>query len=214
VLLTLALSFGIWFVANSFGFNLPTQQRAEGWFFNPFAWQLLFTTGAAASVLGRRVETHPRAEILLPAGAYVLFAFLIAAPWVPISWLPSEPLLSRDIVGPMSKNDLSAWRFLHVLALAYLVAALVPKNAPWLKKQWAHVVELCGKNSLEIFSLGTLLSFLGWIALVQLGSSQMTVLTVNVTGIAIMSVTAWQLSRIRPARASPQTRPVAHALAS
>jgi hypothetical protein len=214
VVLTLALSFGIWFVATSFGLNLPTHQRAEGWFFNPFAWQLLFTTGAAVSVLARSVESRPRIEIALPAGAYVLFAFVVAAPWVPISWLPNEPLVSRDIVGPISKNDLSAWRFLHVLALAYLVAGLVPKNASWLKAQWAHVLELCGKNSLEIFSLGTLLSFLGWIALVQLGSNQMTVLAVNVAGIATMSVTAWYLSKSKPTRAVPQTRPAAHVLAS
>jgi hypothetical protein len=214
VALTFALSFGIWLIATWYGLNLPTHQRAEGWFFNPFAWQLLFTTGAAVSVLARRVEARPRIEVALPAAAYVLFAFIVAAPWVPISWLPSEPLLSRDIVGPMSKNDLSAWRFLHVLALAYLVAVMVPKNAPWLKKQWAHVLELCGKNSLEIFSLGTLLSFLGWIALVQLGSSQMTVLAVNVTGIAIMSVTAWQLSKIRSSHPVPQARQAAPVLAA
>jgi hypothetical protein len=165
-------------------------------------------------VLARSVESRPRIEIALPAGAYVLFAFVVAAPWVPISWLPNEPLVSRDIVGPISKNDLSAWRFLHVLALAYLVAGLVPKNASWLKAQWAHVLELCGKNSLEIFSLGTLLSFLGWIALVQLGSNQMTVLAVNVAGIATMSVTAWYLSKSKPTRAVPQTRPAAHVLAS
>lgn len=214
VLLTLGLSFGIWLVATSYGLNLPTHQRTEGWFFNPFAWQLLFTTGAAVSVLARRVEARPRVEIAVPAGLYVLFAFVVAAPWVPISWLPSEPLVSRDIIGPINKNDLSAWRFLHVLALAYLVAVAVPKNAPWLKKSWAHVLELCGKNSLEIFSLGTLLSFLGWIALVQLGSSQMTVLAVNVTGIAIMSVTAWQLSKFRPIRTLAQPRTAAPALAS
>lgn len=195
VALALAVSFGIWLLANALSLNLPTFQRNEGWFFNPFAWQLLFTTGAAASVLGRRTELRPHAGILIPAAAYVVFAFLVAAPWVPIPGLPDAPLVSRDIVEPMSKHDLSGWRFLHVLALAYLVAAAVPARAGWLKHAWAEVIETCGKHSLEIFALGTLLSFLGWIALTELGSNHLTVLAVNVAGIAIMSVTAWQMSR-------------------
>lgn len=195
VAFALAVSFGIWLVANMAGLNLPAHQRGEGWFFNPFAWQLLFTTGVAASVLARRVEARPRAGILVPLAAYLVFAFIVAAPWVQIPGLPDGRLLSRDIVEPMSKQDLSAWRFLHVLALAYLVAVLVPKNAAWLKVGWAQAVQTCGKHSLEIFSLGTLLSFLGWIALTELGSNQMTVLAVNVVGIAIMGMTAWKMSR-------------------
>ncbi len=216
VVLALSVSFAIWLVANVAGLNLPAHQRTEGWFFNPFAWQLLFTTGAAASVLARRLhDASPRAGLALPAGAYLLFAFLVVAPWVAVSWLPNTRIISADILGPMSKSDLSAWRFLHVLALAYVVAAVVPQNAAWLKKSWAHVVQLCGKRSLEIFSLGTLLSFLGWIALTELGSNQMTVLVVNVTGIAIMSMTAWHMSRrtVPHGRPQPGSSP-AQALAS
>ena len=74
VALALMISFGIWLVANLAGLNLPAHQRGEGWFFNPFAWQLLFTTGVAASVLARRIEARPqvemrpRAEIVVPLG--------------------------------------------------------------------------------------------------------------------------------------------------
>lgn len=208
VALTLAISLGIWLVANLAGVNLPTHQREAGWFFNPFAWQLLFTTGAAASVLARRVAGHPRRDVLAAAGAYVLFAFIVAAPWMQISWLPDGRLLSREIVEPMSKHDLSALRFAHVLALAYLVAALVPAHASWLRGGWAQVVQACGKHSLEIFSLGTLLSFLGWIALTELGSSPAAVLAVNVAGIAAMSAAAWELARrkhLRGLRAPSRT---------
>jgi hypothetical protein len=205
--LALAVSFGIWAIANVAGLNLPAHQRSEGWFFNPFAWQLLFTTGAAASVIAQRVQAPTRAEIVISICAYLTFAFVVAAPWVQIPGLPDGRHLSRDIVEPMSKHDHSAWRFLHVLALAYLVAVLVPKNTAWLKHGWAQAVQTCGKHSLEIFSLGTLLSFLGWIALTELGSNQMMVLAVNVVGIAIMGMTAWQMSRRKQSRVSlqPQT---------
>ena len=213
VALTVALS--IWLVTNLSGLNFPSFQMANGWFFNPFAWQLLFTIGAAAAMVARGAPTTaPRPEILIPAGAFVIFAFLAAAPWVAISWLPSERLLPRDLMGAMSKTELSLWRLLHVVALAYVVAAIVPKNATWLKQSWANAVSLCGKHSLEIFSLGTLLSFLGWIALAELGSSQLMVAAVNVAGIAIMSMTAWQLSRRKEERRALARATPVQALAS
>jgi len=206
VALTLAISFAIWLVANLATLNLPAHQREAGWFFNPFAWQLLFTTGAAASVLVRRMQTPPHFGLLIVAAAYLVFAFIVAAPWVQYSWLPDGRLLPRELVEPMSKHYLSVWRFLHVLALAYVVVMLVPKNAAWLKHGWALAVQRCGKHSLEIFSLGTLLSFFGWIALTELGSNQLTMLVVNVAGIAIMSVTAWQMSRRKELQGSVSTR--------
>ena len=214
VVLTLAISFAIWFVANATGFNFPTHQRAEGWFFNPVAWQLLFTTGAAVSVLARRTELSPRQDMLIAAAAIVVFAFVVAAPWLQIPGLGDQRLLSRELVEPMSKHDLAAWRFVHVLALAYLVAVLIPKNAGWLRNSWATSVATCGKHSLEIFSLGTLLSFFGWIALPQMGSNQVTMLMVNVVGIAIMGMTAWQMSRRREAARVQQRVGSVQALAS
>lgn len=214
--LALFVAFSIWLFANATGLNFPSFQMKSGWFFNPFGWQLLFTVGAAAAMAARRAPSPSkvRPELLVPAGAFLVFAFLVSAPWVQISWLPSDRLLPRDVLGSMSKTDLSLWRLLHVVALAYVVAAVVPKNAAWLKKSWANTVSLCGKHSLEIFSLGTLLSFLGWIALTELGSSPAMEAAVNVAGIAIMSMTAWQLSRRKQdRRALAQPAPV-QALAS
>ncbi len=213
----LSVALAIWMLANVTGLNFPSFQMNGGWFFNPFAWQLLFTVGAAAAMLARRGQSAPavRPELLVPAGAFLVFAFIAAAPWVQIPWLPSDRLLPRDVLGPLSKTDLSLWRLVHVLALAYVVAVIVPKNASWLKTSWADAVSLCGKHSLEIFCLGTLLSFLGWIALAELGSSPAMVATVNVVGIALMSMTAWQLSRRKQdrRRTVAQTAPV-QALAS
>lgn len=200
IALALAVSVAVWLVANAGGINFPSFQMKNGWFFNPFAWQLLFAVGAAAAMIVRQAPVAPRIELVIPAAAFLVFAFLAAAPWVAISWLPSDRLLPRDVMGAMNKTDLSVWRLIHVVALAYVVAAVVPKNAAWLKASWANSVSLCGKHSLEIFSLGTLLSFLGWIALSELGSSHMMVAAVNVVGIAIMSMTAWQLSRRREER--------------
>jgi hypothetical protein len=195
VALTLIVSFAVWAIANAAGVNLPINRPGEGWYFNPLAWQLLFTTGAAAAVLSEQHATKVRTELLVLAAAYVVFAFLNAAPWIAIDWLPNDPVLPPDLVGQVSKNYLSVWRYLHILALAYLVASLVSADAPWLKKPWAAAIETCGKHSLEIFALGTLLSFLGWIALAELGPGGLVELMVNIVGLGVLGWTAWHLSR-------------------
>jgi hypothetical protein len=98
VALAMGVSVSIWLIATVSGLNLPTHHRETGWFFNPFAWQLLFTTGAAVSVLVRRRELHPHKGMTVPAIAYVVFAFLVAAPWLQFAWLPAERLIPRDLL--------------------------------------------------------------------------------------------------------------------
>src|SRR5690606_29765769 len=69
VALAMAVSAAIWLISNVVALNLPAHQRDAGWFFNPFAWQLLFTTGAAASVLVRRMRAPPQTWVLAVAAA-------------------------------------------------------------------------------------------------------------------------------------------------
>lgn len=190
VVLTLAVSAGIWAAANYFKINLPMNTPGEGWFFNPFAWQLLFTTGAAAAMLARNHELTKRSAVLAMAILYVSFSFLYAAPWVPISWLPDRPLLPPDLIGTVSKPDLSAWRFLHVLALAYLAGSLIPVSAGWLKQPVARAISLCGRHALEIFALGTVLSFAAWMVLRQMGTSMALEFVVSAIGVVAMAYAA------------------------
>jgi hypothetical protein len=202
VVLALTISAGIWAIANIFKINLPMNTPGEGWFFNPFAWQLLFTTGAAAAVLARSHELTKRSAVLAMAILYVSFSLLYAAPWVPISWLPDNPLLPPDLIGTVSKPDLSAWRFLHVLALAYVAGSLIPTEAAWLGRPIARAISLCGRNALEIFALGTILSFAGWIVLRQLGTSATLEFIVTATGIVAMAYAAHLLAMRKNARAT------------
>ncbi len=187
---TLAVSAAIWAMANYFKINLPVNTPGEGWFFNPFAWQLLFTTGAAAALLARSHELTNRSAVLAMALFYVSFSFLYAAPWVPIAWLPDNPLLPPDLIGTVSKPDLSAWRFLHVLALAYVAGSLIPGSAVWLQRPVARAIALCGRHALEIFALSTILSFAGWIVLRQIGTSAALEFVVTAAGIAAMAYAA------------------------
>ncbi len=194
VVLTLSVSAAIWAAANYYKINLPVNTPGEGWFFNPFAWQLLFTTGAAAAVLSRSHELTNRGAVMAMAILYVSFSFLYVAPWVPISWLPDRPLLPPDLIGTVSKPDLSAWRFLHVLALAYMAGSLIPRSAPWLQRPAARAISLCGRHALEIFALGTILSFAAWIVLRETGTSMALEFVVSAAGVVAMAFAARVLS--------------------
>ncbi len=200
VVTALAASAGIWAAANYFKINLPVNTPGEGWFFNPFAWQLLFTTGAAAAMLARNHELTNRAAVLAMAILYVSFSFLYAAPWVPIGWLPDNPLLPPDLIGRVSKPDLSAWRFLHVLALAYMAGSLIPTSAAWLERPVARAISLCGRHALEIFALGTILSFAAWIILRQIGTSMGLEFVVSAIGVAAMAYAARVLTERKAGR--------------
>jgi hypothetical protein len=207
VALTLAVSAGIWAVANYFKINLPMNTPGEGWFFNPFAWQLLFTTGAAAAMLARNHELTKRSAVLAMAILYVSFSFLYVAPWVPIGWLPDRPLLPPDLIGTVSKPDLSAWRFLHVLALAYMAGSLIPVSAGWLHRPVPRAISLCGRHALEIFALGTILSFAAWIVLRQMGTSMALEFAVSALGVAAMAYAARILTVRKASQTVPTTAP-------
>ena len=50
---------GLYAAARVFGLNLPNWPEAGGWFFNPIAWQLVFTLGLVAAVLWRDGPPRP-----------------------------------------------------------------------------------------------------------------------------------------------------------
>lgn len=202
-LATLALSAALWFAAGTWFWNLPSWPEIYGWYFNPFAWQILFVVGAYAALRLRQGATLPRQPWLIGlAAAYVVFGFLVAAPWVAIPQLHSYRLIPLEWLGTISKSSLSAWRWVHMLAVAYLVAVLVPRDVTWLKSKVAQWIIHCGRNGLDIFCLGTILSFVGFIVMLEVGRDWYVQALVNVLGMGMMVWTALWLSRRKARRAA------------
>jgi hypothetical protein len=130
--------------------------------FNPFAWQLLFLTGAW---LGRRALLFGRALPYDAAWARWVTAaavlFLVAGLALRLSWYGFIPwhapvAETRWIVG---KEDLALPALLHALALAWLVALMVPRDAPWMYFFPLRAMAAIGRYSLEVFCLGLFLSW-------------------------------------------------------
>ena len=111
----------LWFLAGCVrSSTCRTIPMPGGWFFNPFAWQLLFVIGF---ILGQR----PREEKPLPFHPWLFWALrrsICSSPiwWVPFDWLINFAgiPLPRTIWG-FDKTYVALPRLLHVLALAYVV---------------------------------------------------------------------------------------------
>jgi len=191
----LFVSTCLWLLANLLQLNLPSQQLPQGWVFNPLAWQLLITLGALAAHFSRLASVPSSRALIALAAGYVAFAFLTTAPWTQISGLENARLFPRDLMGSMDKSYLSPWRLAHVVALGYLAMILSSPKSQWLSRAWARGVARCGRHSLEIFCLGTVLSLTGWVILAEAGDGLPVQILVNTAGIGILWVTAWALAQ-------------------
>ncbi|MBS0642843.1 MAG: OpgC domain-containing protein [Proteobacteria bacterium] len=163
VLLWLVPSGMLYLLAITFEWNLPASTGPKVWFFNPLAWQFLFSTGVALSLSRGRIP-WPRmlvvAAFILAAAAcfvaiggrlYGLFPRFLSA----LAWIPS-PYFDKVYLEPE--------RLLSFMALAVIVADRLGPNAGVFHARLSRAVILCGQHSLEIFCLTTVLAVPGeWI---------------------------------------------------
>lgn len=190
--LVLAISVAAYVVQWWFNFDMPAYPEGSNWFFNPFAWQLLFVIGAVighATVAGRRLVLRGW-PIIAAAGAIVAGSLIIVMSWKLANISPRVPALLLDELWPVDKTDLALVRLVHFLAVAYLVAVLVPPEHRMLRAPAAYPVILCGQNSLHIFCLSIFLCVIGHLAVVQLDYAFWVQALVNGFGIGIMMLTA------------------------
>ncbi len=196
-LLALAVSALVWAAAGQFHqLNLPNWLDGKGWYFDPFAWQFLFTIGAALYALTERnggsLPRHPWAVRLCVA--YLAFAFIQGASFH--DW--GLPNLHPLAMGPPDKSRLDWLRIVDILCLFYLTmssqAVRALANKPWLRP-----VAACGQHSLEVFSLGCMLALFGRLVFRTDGVSLATEVGVNVVGLTAMCAAALWLSHGRSA---------------
>lgn len=136
--------------------------------FDPLAWQVIFLGGA---FLGRRLLLEGRAVPHSPwllAAAAVVLAFGLAVRLQEHN-ITSWPVLAAEAVA--GKEHLALPRLLHAATLAYLVAALLPRDAAWLGAAPALWLARIGRHSLTIFAVGLFLSYGATLALRLAGYS-------------------------------------------
>jgi hypothetical protein len=194
---TLLASAILYVAARWFDWNLASYPPGTTWYFNPFAWQLLFVFAAWCGVGGLaqlQALIRSRAALILSL-AWLLFALVIVMTWH-IPFLEAlVPKWMIKAIYPIDKTDLDMLRLTHFLALALVVTRYMPRKWTVLNSKWLRPLILCGQHSLAIFCLGVFLSFGAHWILVQYTRGVWEQLAVSAAGILMMVVAAWFLNR-------------------
>jgi len=217
----IAFSVGLYLAVWVTGLQLPAEWWSDRpWFFNPFAWQLLFFTGFALSAGWIKA---PPAHPWLVAAAAIWVVLMVPLHWYPI-WRDSETLqaIYAVVATERMKTNFHWLRYVHFLALAYLAVVLLKgREHALLAPVFAPIVKV-GQQALATFMAGMVYSWCGGIFLDQAGRSYLTVPLVNLVGfawlIAVAYIVGWYKStpwkrRPAPAETPPATtgRPTAPA---
>lgn len=213
--LTLSLSMLLWLAATSRGWNFPAAPPMKGWDFDPLGWQLLFVIGLFAGL-----QCYGQGPGFRLARGLKLLCWIVVTGNVAASLVAHSGLVFAHV--PAAASDFGRYlravrlqptmhwlRLLHFLAVAYLVAGYLPREAAFLRRGWSRVIQLCGRHSLEVFSLGAVLSLLASIYIATRSHSLPAQAAVNGLGWALMA--GFALWQSRPGRFSqlPRRVPVA-----
>lgn len=196
--LTLLGSIALYFAARHFGWNLPTSPPGY-WYFNPFAWQLLFFLGAWVGVGGAAaIQPFLRTRLAFwLAVAYLVFALVVTRA---LDSPSLGHLLPQWILQPFDPNDktnLAPYRIVHLLALALVVTRFLRTESAILRWRGLRPLITCGQNSLQVFCIGVVLSFCAHAAIEFSLNSLLVQIVAGASGVLMMTagVYCWALSR-------------------
>jgi hypothetical protein len=191
----LAASLLLYTAAWHLGWNLPSYPTGH-WWFNPFAWQLLFVFGAWCALGGAdRLSGVLQSRVTLwLAIAYLVFALAIVVTWHFPRTAYLVPRWLSEWMYPIDKVNLDVLRFAHFLALAAVTVHFLPADWPGLKSRWLRPAILCGQHSLEIFCLGVFLAFAAHFVTVEIYRGVAMQVALSIVGILLMVGVAALLS--------------------
>lgn len=203
--LLLSASFLLWLVAGWYGINVPNYPVPGGWFFNPFAWQLLFVIGFIAGQWWREGHALPFSPWLF----WLSVAYLIlSCAWIKLgysAWGPAETLIPQHLWN-FEKTYLALPRIAHILALAYVV--MMSPLAEWLRRiPVANPLTVMGRHSLPAFCAGSLLAMAGAILRYEWDGGAFRDTVIILAGLGIPMLLAYMLDsgRIVPRHRVVQT---------
>lgn len=205
----LPLAFLLYGTTLVFGLNLPTWPVEGTWYFSPFAWQIVFVLGFCLA--GRRWGAGG-ARRAVPVRRLCCAALVLLGAWLALNDVSPDPMRVPEprLAFMFDKTFETPARLIHFLALAGLFGgtfALIRGVMP----HPARFLSMLGRNSLNVFCVGSLLSLSAQILRFALGHGRWTDLAILVAGIAVLGFTAW-LSELRERlRADGASRPASSA---
>lgn len=170
--------------------NLVRFGDGERWYFNPFAWQLLFFVGL---LIGNPSRSHRRLApewLLITLSIGMLFWGLMAFKgfhWLERlgihHWEDLAPILVEFSLSWEAKTELGPLRLFHFFALAYVTSLVFSRDLSMWARPWVHPFITAGQQSLEVYAFGLVVSFLGAFALLRFPAiSRAGVIVVDLAG--------------------------------
>lgn len=161
--------------------------------FDPLAWQFLYLLGG---LLGWRALYG----IALPRAPWMVWL----AALVVVLGFAARLVQHGFVEGPAfaiavfeHKEVLALPRLIHALSLAYLVAALVPRQADWMEGMLGRAMATIGRHSLRVFCVGL---FFAWVIsriMEAMPEAKMLGVALVLTGIAALWTIAQFSDRFR-----------------
>jgi hypothetical protein len=188
--LPIILSLSLYLAVPVFKLELPAELAYERpWFFNPYAWQMLFYTGFAFS--NGWIKPPPVCRILtVLCSVYVILS-------IPLSYFPFYSNfrwldnLRTDLNPFVDKTNLGILRYFHFLCMAYMAVVLLKGRERILNGKVAAPIVKTGQQALPVFLTGIAMSFMGGMALDVWGRSISKNIAVNAAGMILLVLTAY-----------------------
>ncbi len=194
----LPVSLAIYLLALSFRVSIPSWPTAGRWFFNPLAWQFVFVLGftmAREDGLGGFVRRHIRQIRIAAVPFVVMGAAIVLFSWWPDPTQVPEPVL-LFVVSKSYATPLREIQFLAIVALMSAAYPAISRTVPWLNRFFSKL----GRNSLNVFCVGSLASLLGQIMRFVYNGSFLVDTLLLVAGVVLLGFTAWISEWWKPAK--------------
>jgi len=201
-----AVSVALYLAVPILKLELPAEIAfSRPWFFNPFAWQLLFYTGfflGAGWIRPFPLRTWLAVLCLL----FLLFSIPLShyPTYSGVEWLS---ILRKEMAPIISKTNLGVLRWLHFLCLAYLSVFFLKGREHVVRGKVAEPLVVTGQQALPVFVTGMTLSLLAGMALDVWGRGFVSIAVVNAAGIGILMLFAYVMAwfKSQPWRNQTQT---------
>ncbi|MEJ2118685.1 MAG: OpgC domain-containing protein [Alphaproteobacteria bacterium] len=168
---------------------LTTWPNEGWWFFNPFAWQLVFVTGfliAQQEGLGAFVRKHIRIIKMIAIPIVIGGFFMLKFGWWPDPTKVPHPIL----LFIADKANATPIRFISFLALAAIFSGAYPYISAFTPKL-VVILSTLGRNSLNVFCVGSLLSLFGQFVRFVFKGYLLVDIMIVVCGVVLLTFTAW-----------------------
>jgi hypothetical protein len=181
-------SFALYVACLSLEINLPSWPVEGRWFFNPLAWQFLLVLGFLSALWAHESATfRTLARCAMPLGLVgVAVGVMVSVSGIrPDPFQVPEPrlffLLDKSYVSPGRLADFIA------VVLAFQSAYSFLTRASWL----THPMAALGRNSLAVFSMGSVLALAAQLIRAALPPSFFLDLVLISSGVFFLLLTAW-----------------------